>query len=91
MEAPSTAKAPETYNAFASMKETIKNLRIEHEEAGDILTQIKEYTSNYQLPDYACASFAKFYSDLEELQDDLHAHIHLENTILFPRLMVLID
>lgn len=72
-------------------KETIEILQKEHEEAGEILSQIKSFTSNYELPDYACASFAKLYEDLEALEDDLHVHIHLENTVLFPRLEKFID
>lgn len=72
-------------------KETLEILQKEHEEAGEILKQIKSFTSNYELPDYACASFAKLYSDLETLEDDLHIHINLENTVLFPRLEKLLD
>jgi len=67
-------------------KELLSELQSEHQETADILTNIKSFTSNYELPDYACASFAKLYADLETLTDDLHVHIHLENTVLFPRL-----
>lgn len=55
------------------------------------LTQIKDFTSNYELPDYACASFLKVYQDMEALDDNLHIHIHLENTILFPKIKELIN
>jgi len=67
-------------------KQLLADLQKEHQETAEILNQIKSFTSNYELPDYACASFAKMYADLETLTDDLHAHIHLENTVLYPRL-----
>jgi len=72
-------------------RETIGRLQKEHEEAGESLSNIKKFTTNYELPDYACASFAKLYYDLEALEDDLHAHIHLENTVLFPRVMEYVE
>lgn len=72
-------------------KELINTLREDHQETGKILEQIKNYTSNYELPEYACASFAKLYSDLETIEDDLHEHIHLENTVLFPKIEKLLE
>lgn len=76
---------------FYLTKETIELLQAEHEEAGEMLRQIKSFTSNYELPDYACASFVKLYADLESLEDDLHTHINLENTVLFPKIIKLIE
>ena len=34
-----------------------------------------------------CGSFRALYAGLEIFEADLHAHIHLENNILFPRAM----
>lgn len=64
----------------------ILDLEKDHEEAGDILVQIRNFTSNYELPEYGCASFLKLYADMEALEYDLHIHIHLENTVLLPKL-----
>lgn len=72
-------------------QELIDVLSEDHEEVGEILRQIKDFTSGYDLPEYACASFAKLYADLETVEDDLYEHIHLENTILFPRIKKLIE
>jgi len=54
----------------------------EHEAAGEILAGIREVTEDFTLPEDACTSFGMAYSLLEELEDDLHQHIHLENNIL---------
>lgn len=72
-------------------KELIKTLREDHQETGEMLSQIKSYTSSYKLPDYACASFLKLYSDLETMEDDLHIHINLENSILFPKIEKMLE
>ena len=37
------------------------------------------------LPEGACASFRALYYGLEDLEKDLHRHIHLENNVLFPK------
>lgn len=71
--------------------EVIDILNKEHEDAAEILTKMRDFTSNYKLPDYACKTFAKLYQDLQALEDDLHEHIHLENTILLPRIKKLIN
>lgn len=58
---------------------------MEHESAGEILKAIRSVTNGYQVPDDACNSFRLLYQKLEELEADLHQHIHLENNILFPK------
>jgi len=54
----------------------------EHEAAGELLEKMREITNNYQAPGDACNTYVKTYRLLEEMEDDLHQHIHLENNIL---------
>lgn len=51
---------------------------------GEILRQMRKITKDYALPEGACPSFQALYFSLEELEKDLHRHIHLENNVLFP-------
>ena len=67
----------------------LADMHKEHEAAGDMLKTIRNLTNNYQVPGGACASFQELYTRLEELEGDLHQHIHLENNILFPRALAL--
>ena len=60
-------------------------LEAEHETAGDGLFEIRRLSSNYVIPADACNTFAVFYKELKEFEEDLHKHVHLENNILFPR------
>jgi regulator of cell morphogenesis and NO signaling len=41
-------------------------------------------TSDFAVPEGACPSYKALYFGLEELEKDLHRHIHLENNVLFP-------
>jgi regulator of cell morphogenesis and NO signaling len=73
-----------------AVRRTIAELEHEHTVAGDALARLREITHNYMLPADACATYAGLYERLQALERDLHAHIHLENNILFPRAMRLV-
>ena len=61
----------------------------EHDDAGSALGRIRELTSNFQAPPYACSTYIAMLDGLKALEADLHTHIHLENNILFPRVIAL--
>ena len=63
----------------------IQVMEHEHDDAGAALRKIRELTSDFTLPAGACNTFRALYAQLEELERDLHTHIHLENNVLFPR------
>lgn len=56
----------------------------EHDDAGEALARLRELTAGYQPPAEACNTWRALFSGLEELETDLHRHIHLENHVLFP-------
>lgn len=56
----------------------------DHEEVGEVLRTIHILTNGYVHPIDACSSFKLLYRKLQDLEKDLHLHIHLENNILFP-------
>lgn len=72
---------------FGSVANPIQVMEAEHTEAGAVLESIREITDNYTAPDYACVTYRALMSGLKELEQDLHLHIHLENNILFPRVL----
>lgn len=76
---------PDFEDASANEKaiaELTKTIISEHEAAGDLLVKLREATEDYTLPEDACGTFARTYEMLEEIESDLHQHIHLENNIL---------
>lgn len=70
---------------FMTVRNPIRMMMMEHDTAGDLLRQIREYSNDFALPEGACPSFKALYYGLEELEQDLHRHIHLENNVLFPQ------
>jgi len=46
-------------------------------------------TGGFHPPPHACDTYRALYAGLQELERDLHQHIHLENNILFPRALAL--
>ncbi len=74
---------------FGSVGNPIRVMEAEHESAGQALAAIRSITSGYALPEYACITYKSLMAGLQELEQDLHMHIHLENNILFPRAIAL--
>jgi regulator of cell morphogenesis and NO signaling len=70
---------------FGTVGNPIRAMVQEHEGAGELLRQLRNVTRDYRLPDDACTTYTALYNALQELEHDLHRHIHLENNILFPR------
>ena len=70
---------------FGTIQNPINMMEMEHVDAGDIMKKIAELSNNFTPPDYACNTYRALYAKLEEYQNDLFEHIHLENNILFPK------
>ena len=70
---------------FGKIDNPIEMMEAEHDEAGAIFKEISHLSDNYTCPDWACNTYRAFYSKLEEFENDLHQHVHLENNILFPK------
>lgn len=68
-----------------SLQSIINMMELEHEVVGKNLEKIRQLSQNYLLPEDACASYSLLYRMLDEFEEDLHLHIHLENNILFPK------
>jgi regulator of cell morphogenesis and NO signaling len=63
----------------------IARLSDEHEFAGGAMDKINVITNNYRVPADGCNTYEVTFKLLEEFEDDLHTHVHLENNILFPK------
>jgi regulator of cell morphogenesis and NO signaling len=74
---------------FGTVQNPIRMMEEEHEKAGDLLKEIARLSNNYTPPDWACNTFKALYAKLDEFEQDLHLHVHLENNILFPKALAL--
>ena len=57
----------------------------EHDQVGVALRNLRALTDGYRVPRDACTTYRALLVGLEQLEADLHQHIHKENNILFPR------
>lgn len=80
---------PVAHPVFANIQQPVTRMIMDHNQTGDELRVLREATNNYLPPADACTTFRALYRALEELERDLHQHIHLENNILFPRALQL--
>ena len=69
------------HGALARMP--IQVMRHEHDHHGEALQRLGALTTDFQPPRAACTTWCALYLGLRTLRDDLMAHIHLENNILF--------
>lgn len=72
---------------FGTIANPVTMMMNEHESVGEILRDLRATTKDFALPADACPSFTALYRALEEFEQELHVHIHLENNVLFPRSM----
>ena len=70
---------------FGTIHNPIQMMMAEHETEGDRFRLIDSLSNNYTPPADACNTYRVTFSLLEEFEDDLHRHIHIENNILFPK------
>jgi regulator of cell morphogenesis and NO signaling len=63
----------------------ISAMRSEHDDHGTELRRLAELTHNITTPRDACTTWRALYTGLRSFRDDLIAHIHTENNILFER------
>ncbi len=70
---------------FGTVENPVAMMKHEHTTEGERFQKIAELTNNYQFPEDACGTYQVTFRMLEDFEQDLHKHIHLENNILFPK------
>ncbi len=65
----------------------IRVMEQEHEDHGRNLEHLRELAHDFIAPPEACATWKALYLRLDRLSDELMEHIHLENNVLFPRVL----
>lgn len=63
----------------------------EHEETGTALARLRELSHDFEPPPEACNTYRALFAGLRDLEEDLHRHIHLENSVLFPAARAMIE
>lgn len=94
------AKEEEVLFPFVSRMKMIENQDVllspmtimeeEHDLEGERYRRIALLTNQYEPPEDACPSFIYLYKLLNEFENRLHLHIHIENNILFHKIKQII-
>lgn len=74
---------------FKTVNNPIEMMQHEHDIEGQRFREIATISNNYTPPADACNTYKVTYAMLQEFEQDLHLHIHLENNILFPKAIAL--
>lgn len=70
---------------FGTVENPVNMMKHEHTIEGERLRKIAELTDEYNPPADACNTYKVTFAMLQDFENDLHKHIHLENNILFPK------
>jgi regulator of cell morphogenesis and NO signaling len=87
LEEAATSKQLPARPPFGTVQNPVRMMMLEHDTAGTLLRDLREATSGYAVPADACMSYRTLYQALEAFEQDLHQHIHLENNVLFQRVV----
>ncbi|WP_343329872.1 DUF542 domain-containing protein [Polaribacter staleyi] len=63
----------------------IESIEDEHEKVSKIFKKICKLTNNYKIPENTCISYKVLYLKLQQFEELLSNHMHIENNILFPK------
>ncbi|QOG01797.1 iron-sulfur cluster repair di-iron protein [Flavobacterium sp. MDT1-60] len=75
--------------SFGTVSNPIAMMMQEHDNEGERFREIANLTDNYTTPADGCTTYKVAFAMLDEFEQDLHKHIHLENNILFPKAVIL--
>lgn len=75
--------------ARETIQSEISRMTGEHEFVGGAMDKINEITNGYKVPADGCSTYNVTFKLLQQFEDDLHVHVHLENNILFPKALKL--
>ena len=81
----------EDASARVGIEAPIRVMEHEHDRAGELLAELRELTDGYEPPAWGCATLRALFHGLSELEAAMHVHVHLENNVLFPRALRLVE
>lgn len=63
----------------------LATMHADHLAVAQVLEAIRAAAEDFTLPEWACTSYRTLFRELEAIEQDLFAHVHLENHVLMPR------
>jgi regulator of cell morphogenesis and NO signaling len=78
------ASGPQSFHC-GSVQNPIAVMIREHDDAGDAMARMRKLTNDYTPPLDACGTYRAMFDGLKQIEQDMHRHVHKENSILFPK------
>ena len=75
----------------ADMADLLGEMQSDHDSLGQDLHRLRTLTKGFSEPPDACAKYREMLNGLKSLEDDMHTHVHLENNVLLPRALKLLN
>lgn len=69
---------------FGDIHNPISQMEMDHDHEGSRFRKIRALTNDFCPPRDSCQTYRVAFALLNEFEEDLHKHIHLENNLLFP-------
>jgi len=87
MERCAASSLPLPQHAFGSVVNPISLMESDHDADARIWDELRDVTYGYTIPEDAPESVRLLFRELDKLGTAIHEHTHLENNILFPRVI----
>lgn len=68
-----------------SIANPIRQMGLEHQDAGEALERMRTLTDEYTPPTWSCNTYRAMLIELDQLEQDMHQHVHKEDNVLYPR------
>lgn len=76
---------PSSFPTKPFVTDPIRVMELEHDRAGELMAEMRELSNQFTPPLIACTTYRLSFRELQEFEQDLHQHVHLENNLLFPK------
>jgi regulator of cell morphogenesis and NO signaling len=80
-------KSTRLKGAMTEIRELVKILEMEHLESISLIAEIKDLLVNYGKAGNNSNGLFSLMTHFKDFELDFHVHIHIENNVLFPRIM----
>jgi regulator of cell morphogenesis and NO signaling len=86
---PALRRVAEPSAAGEDVQGALHALEEEHDRAGAALARLRALSGGFAVPEDGCTTYRALYEGLARFERELHEHVHLENNVLFPRVVSL--
>lgn len=82
-------KGEKNPNPGGAMANAVAKMEAEHDETKAYLNYFKRISDNYKITEDTPELQKSLYTEIQLFENDCYKHVHLENNILFPKLIIL--